>query len=277
VESQVGQGSTFFFRLRLPEAKWMPAAKDELLRGKRIRIALQDDSLAAHYTRHLALLGVEVACSGQPLTAPAHMLIADPANLDRYTARAAALPILLLRQATETVPATHRVLTLPASRDELRAAIVDLLLSLNSPGTSPLDQHGSPDSGAMRVLVAEDNLVNQKVARALLERLGHTVTVVPTGREALEHCRTHSPDIIFMDVQMPEMDGLAATEAIRAFEAGFPKHPHVPIVAMTANAMKGDREKCLQAGMDDYLNKPFHPEELKAVIGRMRLQREITA
>lgn len=107
------------------------------------------------------------------------------------------------------------------------------------------------------------------MARALLERQGHTVTMVATGAEAVERFEIARPDIILMDVQMPQMDGLAATEVIRQLERHGTSRRHVPIVAMTANAMKGDREKCLRAGMDDYLNKRFHPAELKAVIARV--------
>jgi len=114
---------------------------------------------------------------------------------------------------------------------------------------------------SLRVLLAEDNPVNQTLAMSILEKLGHKLQIVNNGREALERSQAEEFDLILMDVQMPEMDGLEATMAIRAAEASTGKH--VPIVAMTAHAMKGDREKCLSAGMDGYLSKPIRIDELK--------------
>jgi CheY-like chemotaxis protein len=105
------------------------------------------------------------------------------------------------------------------------------------------------------LLLAEDNLVNQKLAVAILERWGHTVTVVDDGRAALTAVARDSYDAILMDVQMPTMDGLRATAEIRAAEQLT--GGHVPIVAMTARTMAGDRERCLEAGMDAYVSKPF--------------------
>jgi PAS domain S-box-containing protein len=113
---------------------------------------------------------------------------------------------------------------------------------------------------SLRVLLAEDNPVNQTLAIRILERLGHKVQVVNNGKEAVARAQAEEFDVILMDVQMPEMDGLEATTAIRDAEAGTGKH--VPIVAITAHAMKGDREKCLSAGMDDYLSKPIRIDEL---------------
>ncbi len=112
----------------------------------------------------------------------------------------------------------------------------------------------------LRVLLAEDNLVNQQVARTMLERAGHKVTVAGNGRAAVAAAREGAFDLVLMDVQMPEMDGLEATAAIRAAEAGTGRH--LPILALTAHAMKGDRERCLAAGMDGYLAKPFDPRAL---------------
>jgi two-component system sensor histidine kinase/response regulator len=107
---------------------------------------------------------------------------------------------------------------------------------------------------SLRVLLVEDNLINQKVACRLLEKQGHTVVIAENGREALAALEESEFDVVLMDVQMPEMDGFAATAAIREREAGSGRH--LPIVALTANAMKGDRERCLQAGMDGYVAKP---------------------
>jgi len=115
-----------------------------------------------------------------------------------------------------------------------------------------------------RILLAEDNLVNQKLAVAVLERWGHTVEVADNGRAALAAVARERFAVVLMDVQMPTMDGLQATMEIRAGEAHTGEH--VPIIAMTARTMSGDREKCLEAGMDAYVSKPFELEELFAAL-----------
>lgn len=117
---------------------------------------------------------------------------------------------------------------------------------------------------SLRLLLAEDSLVNQKLVTALLERQGHKVVLANTGREAVAAVQNNRFDMVFMDIQMPEMDGLEATARIRAAEKD--SGTHIPIVAMTAHAMTGDRERCLQAGMDDYLAKPIRAKRLLEVI-----------
>jgi two-component system sensor histidine kinase/response regulator len=114
------------------------------------------------------------------------------------------------------------------------------------------------------VLLAEDNLVNQKVVMRLLEKRGHRVVVAANGHEALDALAKQDFDLVLMDVQMPEMDGFEATAVLRQKEkiSGV----HQTIIALTANAMKGDREHCLAAGMDAYLSKPIRPDELDAVL-----------
>ncbi len=114
---------------------------------------------------------------------------------------------------------------------------------------------------SLRILLAEDNRVNQEVAVTLLGKHGHSVVIANNGREALSALEGQIFDLILMDVQMPEMGGLEATAAIRAKEQGTGKH--IPIIAMTAHAMSGDREKCLQAGMDGYVSKPI---KIKSVL-----------
>jgi signal transduction histidine kinase/DNA-binding response OmpR family regulator/HPt (histidine-containing phosphotransfer) domain-containing protein len=121
---------------------------------------------------------------------------------------------------------------------------------------------------SLRVLVAEDNRVNQLVIRRLLERLDHTVILCADGRAAVEAVEAERPDLVLMDIQMPEMDGFAATAAIRAREAAHPGGRRLPIVALTAFAMTGDRERCLAAGMDDYLTKPIRRDQLAAILAR---------
>jgi CheY-like chemotaxis protein len=112
--------------------------------------------------------------------------------------------------------------------------------------------------------LAEDNAVNQKVAIRLLEKRGHVVDIAHNGLEALALLETSAYDLILMDVQMPGMDGLEATRAIRARETGLPRR--TPIVAMTAHAIKGDEERCLAAGMDGYLSKPIQIGRLHEVL-----------
>jgi PAS domain S-box-containing protein len=119
----------------------------------------------------------------------------------------------------------------------------------------------------LRVLLAEDAPANQKLAVLLLEKLGHAVSVAGTGHEALQVLEEGSFDLVLMDVQMPEMDGFEATAAIRAREKR--SNTHIPIIAMTAHAMKGDRERCLAAGMDDYVAKPIRLHELDEAIERV--------
>ncbi|HLP01267.1 MAG TPA: response regulator, partial [Opitutaceae bacterium] len=124
--------------------------------------------------------------------------------------------------------------------------------------------------GAPRVLVAEDNPVNQKVAMRFLKSIGQSATLVTNGQEALEELRRHPYELVFMDVQMPIIDGLEATRLIRKAQAeGDPLIPaKLHIVAMTANALSGDREICLGAGMDDYIPKPLSPESVGAMLER---------
>jgi CheY-like chemotaxis protein len=114
------------------------------------------------------------------------------------------------------------------------------------------------------VLVAEDNVVNQRIAERLLTRRGHTVTIVSSGRAALDALARDSFDIVLMDVQMPDMDGFEATAAIRRRERETGER--IRIVAMTAHAMQGDRERCLAAGMDDYISKPIDQRVLFDVV-----------
>ena len=127
---------------------------------------------------------------------------------------------------------------------------------------SPLDPHG-----ALRILLAEDNPVNRKLVEALMGKRGHHVTSVENGSQAVERMGHGSFDVVLMDVQMPEMDGLEATRQIRALEASL--GTRVPILAMTANAMKGDEATCLAAGMDGYVAKPFEADKLFAMLDRL--------
>jgi two-component system, sensor histidine kinase and response regulator len=119
----------------------------------------------------------------------------------------------------------------------------------------------------LRLLLAEDNAVNQRLAATLLERRGHKVTIANNGREALDALAARSFDVVLMDVQMPEMGGFEATRVIRERERAT--GAHLPIIAMTAHAMKGDRERCLEAGMDEYLTKPLDSRQLCMLVEHM--------
>jgi CheY-like chemotaxis protein len=136
-----------------------------------------------------------------------------------------------------------------------------------SPPRPVLDAPAEAAGGAgPRVLVVEDNAVNQRVIEAMLDKRGYAVDCAGNGREGLAMLAVGGYGLVFMDCQMPELDGYEATAALRTREAGT--GARVPVVAMTAHAMKGDRERCLAAGMDDYLSKPLRPEELDAVLER---------
>ncbi len=153
----------------------------------------------------------------------------------------------------------------PVKQSALLDAIARSLGRAAAVGLPPLTRH-SLNAGRrkLRVLLAEDNAINQKLAVRLLEKQGHSVTVANDGKEAVAAVKNGPFDVVLMDVQMPNMGGLEAAAAIRALERGTGKH--VPIVAMTAHAMKGDQESCLKAGMDAYVSKPIHPEQLMEVI-----------
>jgi PAS domain S-box-containing protein len=151
--------------------------------------------------------------------------------------------------------------TVPFTLAEVEAPVpIGRPMSLAPPARNQFEKR------KLRILVAEDNLVNQKLANILLKREGHEVVVVGDGREAVAAVAEGSFDLVLMDVQMPAMDGFEATAVIRHAEAAAGRH--TPIVAMTAHAMKGDHENCLAAGMDDYLSKPFDVASLRAVLGK---------
>jgi len=163
-------------------------------------------------------------------------------------------------------------LTKPIKRSDLLEAINVVLGSQTGAQGSPslVTVHSLRESrGRLRILLAEDNRVNQVLAVRLLEKRGHEVAVAGNGEEALEALDKQAFDLVLMDIQMPEMDGLQATAAIRKGEMKSGKH--IPIVAMTAHAMVGDKERCLEAGMDDYIAKPIRPEQLGDVLKRYSL------
>jgi CheY-like chemotaxis protein/HPt (histidine-containing phosphotransfer) domain-containing protein len=159
-------------------------------------------------------------------------------------------------------------LTKPVKQSELYNAVNPVLNSVSVNEEKPLvTQHYLQESmRRLDILLVEDNPINRQLAMALLAKRGAAVAEAENGREALEALAKHDYDLVLMDVQMPEMDGFEATQAIRKREEETGKH--VPIVAMTAHALKGDRERCLACGMDDYLAKPIKRQDLFQLLDR---------
>jgi len=172
----------------------------------------------------------------------------------------------------ELDPAVDRYLTKPVRQAQLRGALRDLLLSPAARALVPEARREAPGSAlerlSGRVLLAEDNVVNQQIAAVMLEGLGIHVDVVENGLEALQALEHAEYDVVLMDCQMPLMDGFEATAELRRRERSDGGQRHVPVLALTANAMDGDQEQCLAAGMDDYLAKPFTQAALQALLTR---------
>ncbi|MEP7340012.1 MAG: two-component regulator propeller domain-containing protein [Acidobacteriota bacterium] len=190
------------------------------------------------------------------------------------------IPIIMLTSAGQGGDCESRrqmgiadCLTKPVKQSELLRAIVTTLgTTLDQPSPSATrparaDQESPTENGGLRILLAEDNIVNQRLFLRLLEKQGHTIAVANNGCEALKALEQKHFDIVLMDVQMPEMDGIEATASIRQRERIT--GAHMPIIAMTANAMQGDRERCLEAGMDAYVSKPVRVAELFMAIAEL--------
>jgi len=196
----------------------------------------------------------------------------------RATLRLAETKILLLSSAGQRGDGVRckelsvaAMLVKPIRRLELREAMAGLLGGTKEgeeiAATVWVPARGVRASrGGLRILLVEDNQVNQRLATRMLEKRGHVVEVAANGREAVEALEKSSHDLVLMDVQMPEMDGMEATTRIRANERVSGRRQRV--VALTAHAMKGDEEKCLAAGMDGYLTKPIGAEELDELLER---------
>jgi CheY-like chemotaxis protein len=163
----------------------------------------------------------------------------------------------------------RRHLMKPVGKADLFDAIGQLLggVTENANKPAPADTRDEENCRPLRILLAEDNKVNQRLVVVLLERAGHEVYVVENGQRAMAAWEREKFDAILMDVQMPHMDGLAATSAIRRMERTTGER--IPIVALTANAMKGDRERCMEAGCDEYLSKPLGRKELLSTLNNL--------
>ena len=188
----------------------------------------------------------------------------------RSNPKIADMPVIMLTSGGREGDVTRREelrvnahLMKPVKQSELfdaMAMVLDASASPAAPMKATEERESEFSLPSLNILLAEDNLVNQRLAIGVLEKLGHSVTVAENGRQAVEYSAHEKFDLVLMDVQMPEMDGFEATAAIRERE----RHTgnHLPIIAMTAHAMKGDRERCLEAGMDDYLSKPIRTHQL---------------
>jgi two-component system, sensor histidine kinase and response regulator len=231
-------------------------------------LAAMRDSVRAGARFHLVLLdahmpdmdGFEVAreIRDDPLLAGATVMMLSSMDLRADSARCQDLRIL-------------RYLIKPISRSELLAAVrqvcrnVEHRIRYSNPAASPAPapvRAAAARTPGLRILLAEDNHVNQLVASRMLEKLGHSVTIAKDGQEALDLVKRSEFDLIFMDVQMPVMDGFESTRRIRRLPLG----DKIPIVAMTAHAMVGDRDRCLSAGMDHYISKPIRQEDLSNLL-----------
>jgi two-component system, sensor histidine kinase and response regulator len=296
VDSEPGRGSTFWFTVVLTVTgiaappRPVPGAVgglrllivddnatnrtilyDQLSTGGLIVTAVADGSKALDHLREAALNRqafsaaiLDMHMPGMDGLALAHAIRADAAI--------ASTPLVLLTSVGETgyPDVFAAALTKPVRQSQLLTTVASVL-ARRTPGevvarqvSSPAGTVGPGVPNGPLVLVAEDTLVNQLVARRMLEKLGCRVHMVGNGREAVAAVGVIPYALVMMDVQMPEMDGLEATVEIRKHESGGPRH--TPIIAMTANAVKGDKERCLAAGMDGYLSKPVRLPDLETVV-----------
>jgi CheY-like chemotaxis protein len=303
VVSKLREGATFYFTAKLPIAP--RPAEPELavqpdLAG--IRVLVVDDNATSQaileetlkswgLVVHVVGSGPEALCLLQQAAMgenPYHLLLADDCmpGMDglslvmemRKSLRLHLATVMMLtaddyyasvRRCREMGIAAY--LLKPVTLSELVTAIRQALSPVAEEVQQPSND-GKLSWRSLRILLAEDNSVNQRMSVRMLEKMGHLVAVAQTGKEALDALRTGKFDLVLMDLQMPEMDGFAATREIRTAE--LDRQDHIPVIAMTAHAMKGDREECLAAGMDDYLAKPINSEELRQVIERVMTARK---
>ncbi len=297
VESQLDQGTTFHFTCELgfPRERVEPCPPD-LSGFAGLRSLLVDDNASSReilteLMLHWKMKPTVVATSSQALQAakdalhgrePFDLMIVDlqlpdtngPVLVrDLMSLHAAeSCAILAVSASISDLSVDHdgaaapiRILHKPVLPDDLCQAILGAKFADQQ---RPLPENADrlPPLPPIRVLLAEDSAINQRVALGFLERWGHHVTVVDNGKKALDALEQSDYDLVLMDLQMPDMGGREATEVIRRREQGTGRH--VSIIAMTAEAMKGDRERCLEAGMDDYIAKPIDSESLLQVMLR---------
>ena len=277
-----GRGSTFAFEAALAVAQPEQQGATLLLAGRRVLLAAGHASTRAMVTAYLERAGVHVAEAANVADAYARLGTEafDAAILDADLGGVAGARLLhLVRQhpAGAELPCIemHPLGRRPAGstpqtllKPIKRTALYSTLCAVLRPSSAPPAPAPTPKPASeLRVLLVEDNAVNQRVATHLLQRLGHTAALATNGWEAVEAVSSNTYDLVFMDVMMPVMDGFDATRQIR--KLALPFQPR--IVALTANAMPGDRERCLDVGMDDYLSKPLQMEALSRVLEQARV------
>lgn len=298
VESKPGVGSQFHFTATFTPAEGVPAKLDRSALAA-VRVLVVDDNatnrriLEEVTTRWgmrpyavdggRAALAVmrEAQIAGEPY--PLVLLDANMPDMDGFAVaerirtdpRLAGVTIMMVTSSGQRGDAARcrelgiaRYLTKPVRQSELLDAIMGALVGVSlGERCDAASVRKRAASERLAVLLAEDNIVNQRLATRLLEKEGYEVSTAANGREALEAIARGAFDLVLMDVQMPDMDGFEATRAIRAGERSL--GGHLPIIAMTAHVMKGDRERCLDAGMDAYVAKPVQREVLLATIDRV--------
>ena len=298
VDSQSQRGSSFHFSVTLPISQRPVAVQvlprpDELIdmstlivddsaTNRRILVELLASwgmPAVATANRKEALRAAETA-PGPFALALIDMTLPGASGIEiagalRHSKTCSASAMLLLTSLDQPYDRSQEVpvngyLVKPIAQHALLEAIRQVIGARATPDRAPLAPAVTPMRAArrLRVLVAEDNPVNQKLAQHLLERRGHTPILVTNGREAVDALRAGEFDLVLMDLQMPEMDGFEATASIRTRERQG-SAPRVPIVALTAHAMQGDRQRCMDADMDGYVAKPIKPVELFEVIDRV--------
>lgn len=299
VESEPGRGSRFLFSVTLPLASQNPSPARHLSADLRhLEVLVADDNATSREILEELLLGfgykVTLASTGLEAldevkarkalkpgqSKPFDLVLLDwkmpgmdgieaAKQIQQSCAEAPPVTILVTAYGREDVARSAQtagvssVLSKPVNESLLFDAIANAF-GTQSPIPPSAPQRGTVTFSGQRVLLVEDNEVNQQVARELLEQAKLEVFIAGHGREAVEALKQQQFDIVLMDVQMPVMDGLTATRLIRKDKLA----PKTPIVAMTANAMQGDRDICLDAGMDDYVAKPIEPDELMATLRR---------
>lgn len=292
VQSEVGRGSTFTIRLKMQYSS-SNSKQTKALRDLKILAVDDNETNLRILERQMGSQGAIITVCGS--AQEALVLLADSNQFDviitdmmmpdmdgqgfakevRNDPKTSHLPIILLssmgsmsRRKDIDRTMFNAIVNKPARTNHLRDAILSTLPQTVETGTAEgkPTEPSKPLSG-MRVLLAEDNLVNQKVAQKILERLGCETTVVANGVEAIDQLTGRSFDAVLMDMQMPEMDGLEATRRIRSSGSRF---SNIPIIALTANAMADDRLLCLQVGMDNYLSKPIRPAEMETMLQSVR-------
>ncbi|MDY6991067.1 MAG: response regulator, partial [Pseudomonadota bacterium] len=300
VHSQYGQGATFWFTLKLAQLPKQPAIELSCKEYQDNRFLIVDDNLtfcevlrhnlhgwglhqvnSAHTAQHALEKLKQAVLYDQPYDIVFVNAQLPDKNCFELARTIKTTPMLVNIQLVLLITTSQQAemgiqpmgiavtLTKPIRQMQLYDCINALLTHTHLPHTTQLEIL-SPTQFNARVLLAEDNLVNQKVARLMLMKLGCQVDIANNGLEVIKALSEHHYDLILMDCQMPEMDGFAVTRIIRAQEyvTTSTKVTHTPIVALTAHALEGDREHCLNAGMDDYLGKPFDKEQLYHMLAK---------